>query len=133
MHQGNVGRGAAHVEGEDLFEAAAPRHRGSAHDSAGRSGKNGAHRLSCGRLQRGDAAAGLHDEHARTLCRTSFARNARLQAVQVGLHYGLEVGIHHDGAGALEFAELGQDDVRQRKRQAKLFENGSRRRAHSQD
>ena len=62
--QRDVGGSASHVEREDARKAAARGHRGSAYQSACRSGKHGTHRFTCRRLQRGDPAARLHDEDA---------------------------------------------------------------------
>ena len=39
------------------------------------------------------------------------------------LHHGLQVGVHHHRAGALVFAELRKNLVRNRERQAELFQS----------
>ena len=63
--QGNIGGGASHVEGDNVFEAAGAGAGRSADDASGGAGENGADGFAGGGGERGDAAAGLHDKDAR--------------------------------------------------------------------
>ena len=65
-----------------------------------------------------------------TKTRDAFALLATLsdthiELLQIALHHRLQVGVDDDGAGALVFAELRQDYMRQRKRKPKLFEHAA--------
>ena len=60
----DVGGGASHVEGDDAIEAAGAGGGGGADYASGGPGEHGAHGFAGGGGERGDAAAGLHDEDA---------------------------------------------------------------------
>ena len=128
--QGNVGGGAAHVEGDDAVEAAGAGGGGRADDASGRTGEDGAHGFAGGGRERGDAAAGLHNEDvgrggfrflrsrvrgAQASLFHQFAR-AVFQIFQVALHYRLQVGVDDDRRGAFVLAEFGEDLVGDGKR-----------------
>ena len=49
------------------------------------------------------------------------------------LHHGLQISVHHDRAGALVFAELGKNLVRDGERHAELFQRARRRHSQSSD
>ena len=114
IHQRHVRGRSAHIKSDNAIKAAASRHRRRAHNSAGRPGKHRAHRLGRGRLQRRDAAAGLHHKNA---CAPGALSRPLPQVPEIALHYRLEIGIHQHGAGALIFAKLRQHLVRYRERQ----------------
>ena len=104
IDQRNVGGSAAHIEGDDALEAAESRRGRGADDTACRPGKHGTHRLAGSVGQGSDSAARLHDEDA-VLARRGLLQTL-LQAFEVVLHHRLQVGVHHDGAGALVLAEF---------------------------
>src|SRR5208283_1292449 len=62
FNQRDIGRGAAHVEGDDTGEAAGAGAGGSSDHPSGGTGENGADRFAGGRSEGRDAAAGLHDK-----------------------------------------------------------------------
>ena len=132
LHGGHVGRGASHVERQNFRETAAGCRSDRAHQSAGGARQHGADGFARGGLDRGDSAAGLHDEDSRSelagrfllpwrrsilprsvalLCAASpfYLCNSIGQLFHVALHQRLEISIHDDRAGAFVFPELGQD------------------------
>ena len=64
VNQRDVGGCAAHIEGDDSFEAAAARHGGGSYYSSRRPGKNGAYRFAGGGSESRDPSTGLHNEDA---------------------------------------------------------------------
>ncbi len=73
-------------------------------------------------LQGGNAAARLHDEDARRAPASSA-----IEVLEVTLHDGLQIRVHYDRAGALIFAELGKDLVRDGQRCSQAFPGHGRR------
>ena len=138
VHHRNVGGSSSHIEGDDSFEAAAPRQGSGANYAASRPGEDGAHRLASCKAEAGDAAAGLHDKDAgpgswptaRAPAEgygfSSFKRaRSAFEILQISLHHRLQVSVHKYRASALVFAELGENQMGDRQRYAKLFEGGS--------
>ncbi len=114
INQRHVGRGPTHVEGDDALAAAAASDRRRAHHAARGTGEHRAHRLLGGGVQRRDAAARLHDEDARRFAFRAPLAHAPPQTLQIVFHRRLQVGIYQDCAGALVFAKLRQNQVRNR-------------------
>ena len=61
------------------------------------------------------------------------AFKAGFEVADVALHAGSEIGVERDGGGALVFAELGKDLVRERNGQAEAEQAPLRRRVHGPD
>ncbi len=102
--QGDVARGAAHVEGQRQRGALARRQPGGADDAAGRPAEDGPGGVLGGGLDRQHAAARLHDRGRR---QAGLGR-ALAQAAQVGAQDGREVGVHRRRREALVLPDLGQ-------------------------
>ncbi len=111
LDQGNVGRGAAHIEAERLRISGKRRHESRAGDTAGRAGQHCVYRRLAGALDAHDAAVGAHDIDAGL---ELDAAEFFLKAVQVPAHARPNVGVHDGDQRALVFAELRQDFRRQR-------------------
>ena len=107
VEQCDVGRGAAHVEGDDPFTARQFGHIARAHHAAGGPGKHRADRLLGSEAGGNGAPVGLHDLNFDFL----FARHLFYLA-QVAAHYRHQKGVDRHGGGALVLAELGQDFMR---------------------
>jgi len=60
----DIGRGAAHVETDDAFEARQTRYVAGADDASGWAGQHGARGFLRGEAGRNDASRGLHHVHA---------------------------------------------------------------------
>ena len=106
LEQRDVGRGAAHVERDEIGQAGGAPDRLRA-DHAGRwAGQHRAHRLVGGGLEADDATVRLRemrrDRHAER-------REARREAIDVALHHRAEIGVHHRGREPFELAKLGRD------------------------
>ena len=110
VNQRDVGGCAAHIEGDDSFEAAAARHGGGSYHSSCRPGKHGAYRFAGGGSESRDPSTGLHNEDAGLGAAIVIVRLN--QILQIALHHRLQVGVHHNRAGAFVFAELGKNLVR---------------------
>ena len=108
LQQRDVGRGAAHVEGDEVGQTGRAADGLRADHAGGRAGQHGAHRHVGGRLEADDAAVRLsemrRDRHAER-------GQARRKAIDVALHHRAEIGIHHRGREPLEFTELRRDLV----------------------
>ncbi len=107
--QRHVGRGSAHVEGEDRFVARAPRPREGAHHAARGTRQDRVHRLAPRPLDGERAPVGPHDGHP-------AGAGVAGQTTQVAVHDGRHVGVHDRGGGALVLAELGQEPAGDRHR-----------------
>ena len=88
VDEGDVGRGATHVEGNQLLAIAEPGGGLGSDDASGRTREHGAHGLTDSGGQGGDPAARLHHEDVGLgiCCRLA---QALLQASQVTLHHRL--------------------------------------------
>ena len=113
VEQADVGRRAAHVEGDDARRcrrAAPPPARRSRRRPGPESSVRTASRLA-GR-DRDRAAVRLHD------AQRARAPTPRCKLAQMAAHHRRDVGVHHRRAGALVLAVLGDQLVRQRDRHA---------------
>jgi hypothetical protein len=114
VNQRNIGGRASHVERDDPLEAVPARHGGGSYNAACRPGEHGAHRLSrCGSESR-DPSARLHDKNSRP--------RPAIEVLKITLHDGLQVRVHHHGAGALVLPELGKNLVRDGKWNGQAFQ-----------
>ena len=106
LHEGDIGRGPAHVEGEEVAEASLLGHPGRAGDAAGRSGQQQADRV-----VRRDPGTGQSAVAAQHVKRSVDPRRAQLvrQAGQVARHLRLHVAVGDRGEGALVLPHLRQD------------------------
>ena len=114
VNQRNIGGSAAHVERDDSVESAAARHGRGAYHAACRSGEHGAHRLARSRTESGYPAARLHDKDARP--------RPAIEVLEITLHDGLQIRVHHYRAGALVLAKLGKNLVGDRQGNAELLQ-----------
>ncbi len=105
--QADIGRGAAHVEAQDLVEPERGRDMGGGGDAGRRARQRHGERSPCGGFGRGHAAGRMHDMQARAL-------HLPLQPVEVAGGDRHDRGVEHGGRRALELAGLGIDLVRQR-------------------
>ena len=80
----DVGRGAAHVEGDDLLQASRGSGAHRADDSAGRAGENGI--LAVQQAALGESPAGLHELQA-------YAWKRLGDALQVAAQHGRQIGV----------------------------------------
>ena len=102
--QADIGRRAAHVEGQHLLKAERRRDAGRRRNPGGRAGQRHRQRpLRCG-LGRGHASRRMHDVQAGAL---HFA----LQPIEVACRDGHDGGVEDRGRRALEFARLRIDLV----------------------
>ena len=105
--RGNVGRGAAHVEGDDAVEAAGAGGGGRADDASSRTGEDGAHGFAGGGMEHGDPAN--HNEDVgrggfsfaeqgsrRSTVALPSIRPRSVPNFQIALHYRLQVGVDDD-------------------------------------
>jgi hypothetical protein len=111
----DVGRGAAHVEREDVREAGSARHVERSGDAAGGAGEHAVDRVAGCLARRHHAGVGAQDvdlgAHAQPLQR-------RLQRVDVARDLRAHIGVHAGGQRALVLAEPGQHRARRRDREA---------------
>ena len=103
LHQADVGRGAAHVEGDEVPEARARRLARRADHAGGRSGIERGDGALAHRRGRQAPAVGLHHREAAGEARLG---QLALEAVQVAVDHRLHIGRQQRRRGALELAEL---------------------------
>ena len=103
-HQADVGGRAAHVVGDQVAHAGDAAHEARLAHSAGRAREDRLDRQTARGLGRHHPAAGGHGEHA-----VGVAHRAQLllEAAQVAVHQGLQVGVEDRRGEALELAVLG--------------------------
>ena len=89
----DVGRGAAHVEGDQPLEAGAAAGPHGAHDASGGPGEDAV--LAAEQVRVGEAAVTLHEAQA-------HAAQLRADAVHVAPQDGGEVGVHHGRLAAAD-------------------------------
>ena len=112
---GDVGRGAAHVEGEELAKAEAARGHHRAGDAAGRTRQHRVDRPFGGRRGAHQPAVRTHDME---VCLDAVLLQTVLDARQVAPHDRAHIVVHHRGDGAVIFAEFGEDVGGERHRDA---------------
>ena len=105
-HQGDVGRGAPHVEPQRVAMPREPGHERGAGHPAGRAGEHGMGRGIAGPGDAHQAAVGAHDVHAGAQI---DGAELVVEALQVVPHARAHVGVHHRHQGAFVLPELGQD------------------------
>ena len=103
LHQADVGRGAAHVEGDEVVEARARGLARRADHAGGRTGIERGDGAFAHRLGRQAPAVGLHHREAAL---EAGVRELGLEAMQVAVDHGLHIGRQQRRRRALEFAEL---------------------------
>ncbi len=101
-----LGRGAAHVEGEDPVEALLLADGAAQQHAGGGPELDDADRHVAGELGRHQPAVRLHDEEIRG---DTLLLEGACQPADVAADDGLDVGVGHHRAGALVFAILGRD------------------------
>ena len=105
LDQGDVGAGAAHVEGDEIALAEQPRRVAAAGDAAGRARQHGARGQSHRVGDRGHTAMGLHDEH---FSGVPGRAEPLSEALQVMPESRAHIRIDHRRAEALVLLDLGQ-------------------------
>ena len=103
LHQADVGRGAAHVEGDQVLEARARRLARRADHAGGRAGIERGDGALAHRRGRQASAVRLHHREA---AREAGLGQPVLEAVQVAIDHRLHIGRQQRRRGALELAEL---------------------------
>ena len=102
LDHGDVGRGAADVDRDDVFRVAAFARPAPTDDSARWSGKQQADGTTGGILHRRDPAVRLHDAYARL---DAVLAQPTLQPLQIKRGCGPDIGIHRGRREALVFAD----------------------------
>ena len=111
----HIGRGATHVEREDVVVACLAGDVERAGDAAGRAGEDAVDRVPHRLLRRHQA--GVRPQDVDFGLRADPAE-LRLQVLDVARDLRPDVGVHAGGQGALVLPELGQDVAGQRHRKA---------------
>ncbi len=111
LHQAGLGRGAAHVEGDDVALAGALAEQDRRQAAAGRAGLQQPDREAPRQIRRRKAARGLHKiERARESPAVQFA----FEPADIGVEQRLDIGVRRRRRRALVFAHLGNDLRRER-------------------
>ena len=113
-HQGHVGAGAAHVEGDQVAAAGLLAEVAPADHAAGQSGQHGVGRQLPGRGRGHLSAVGLHDGEGAA---EAALAQALLQLLDPGRHARSEIGVQDGGAAALVLAPHRRDGAGGRDRQ----------------
>src|SRR5215831_5605023 len=101
-----LGRGAAHVEREDMLALFGFAEDGTHQDAGGRSRFDDAHGEIAGNVGRDEAAARLHDKQV--LADAALQQRA-FQVTEVAVHDRLHVSVGDRRVGALVLTDLGRD------------------------
>ena len=118
VDQADLRRGAAHVEGQHVGDPALAGDIGGEDRPAGRPAFHQADREAAGGVDRGQAAAGQHQEDRRG---HAHRGQIGLETAQIARHHRLHVGVRGGGGEALPFAHLGRHLRGQRNRHAWQF------------
>ena len=114
VEESDVSRRAAHVKGQDAFDAGSASNAERADNAAGGAGEDGSYWFMRSRCGGENAAGGLHDAEAHA---TAFGE-ATFERVYVSLQARGEIGVEGNGGSALVFAEFGKNLMRERDGQA---------------
>ena len=106
LDQPGLGRGAAHVEGQEIGPAELGAQIAGGDDPGGGTGLDHEHGPFRPRREGVDAAAALHEEEGGG---HALLPQARLDALQVASHHGPDAGVDYGGAGAEVLAEVRGD------------------------
>ena len=118
VEQGELGRGAAHVEGDGAAGVVLGRDRARQDGAAGRSGFDQPHGIAPRRVDRRDATRRHHQQQGG---RDSVLLQVGFELAEIACHARQHIGVGDGGRGALVFADLGTDLARQRDGDARQF------------
>ena len=104
VDQANLGGGAAHVEGQDLVQAAFACQMCGQNGTASRAGFDQPNWKACGQLQRGQSPARHHQQQ---WAQQAFLADAFLQPKEVAAHQRAYVGVGDGGRKTLVFSNFG--------------------------
>ena len=125
VEQGELGRGAAHVEGDGLAGIVLGRDRAGQDGAAGGSGFDEAHRITPRRVDGRDAARRHHQQER--AC-DAFRLQVGFELPEIAGHAWQHIGVGDGRRGALVLADLGADFAGERDRNARQFLGQDRRR-----
>ena len=104
FNQARLGRGAAHIERQDLVQTGLLAQPGRSQDPGRRPGFDHKGRFVTGQLGRHDPAVGLHDQQP-----LAVGRQVVFETVQIAVHDRNQRGVNHGRAGPLILPDLGVD------------------------
>src|SRR4029077_15698993 len=122
IEEGHIGGGAAHVKADDAGKAGAFGDILRAQHSARGPRKNRSHRLTRGSAGGKNSAGRLHYTNERSRSRADGAGHLGSQTRdfrEIAAHHRDQIGVNDGRGGALEFAELREDFVRDGNGQAR--------------
>jgi hypothetical protein len=111
VDQGNVGRGAADIDADEVEMAGAGTDVGRADGASRGAGERGLHGRAAHGARAGDAAARFHEQERRG---DTLIADAPIELGHIGRDHGHDGGVENGGHAALVFPEYGQHLARQR-------------------
>ena len=118
LHQGNIGRSAAHIKRQQVLISGLTGHPDGSRDPAGGSAHQQIHRVVAGSLSRGQPTVRAQDVE---LGLPHGFGQFGLDVAHIGFHHGPDVGIRHRSNGPLILLHFRNDLGRQGNRQTGQF------------